>query len=142
LVYAYYLLACCGAMTSERIRQELRREILDKVGDLATASRAIGRNHAYLQQFIVSGKPRYLHERDREMLARRYGINVEGLKPPVVSSAHPGAGSRPRVGDPIQDSREADIIYTWRQLSEEDKNLLFAMLDGIRGRRGLFPVAA
>lgn len=40
---------------------------------LAAASRRIGRNHAYLQQYVRRGSPRQLSERDRQMLMRMLG---------------------------------------------------------------------
>lgn len=129
-------------MTSIEARTALRKAILEKNVDLAKASRAIGHASAYLQQFIARGTPKYLHEQDRESLARLYGIDVEALRPPVQSALRDSASPRPRVGDPIQESREADIVYAWRQLSEEDKEIVTGVLDGLRARRGLPPIAA
>lgn len=45
---------------------------------LAALSRLIGRNAAYLQQFVQRGSPRMLAERDRHVLAGYLGID-EGL---------------------------------------------------------------
>ena len=45
------------------------QEVPDAKGALATWSRAIGRNEAYLHQFIHKRSPRKLHEEDRAKLA-------------------------------------------------------------------------
>lgn len=46
---------------------------------LAALSRWLGRNDAYLQQFITRGSPRRLHEDDRRKLARYFGIDERQL---------------------------------------------------------------
>lgn len=49
-------------------------ELINEEGtDLATVSKEIGKNHAYLQQYIKRGTPRRLPEDVREALARRFG---------------------------------------------------------------------
>lgn len=80
----------------------------------AALSRLIGRNAAYLQQFVTRGSPRRLAERDRRLLAAFFGVS-EGLlgaeagEPPafavprldVVASAGGGAliDAEPRLGE-------------------------------------------
>lgn len=136
-------------MTPAEARQELRRAILAAGSDLKAASEALGRNHAYLQQFVESGKPKYLHERDRERLVVLYNIDPNPLKPPPIKLAQAGYEKRasrtsdpPRPGDPIKDAREALIVHTWRQVPEEDQDLVIAMLNGLLSARGLPPIAA
>lgn len=136
-------------MTPIEARQGLERALKAAGSDLKNASEALGHNHAYLQQFISLGKPRYLHEQDRERLAELYNIDVQALKPPPKKSvARVGVRSaaatrtRPRPGDPVEDSREADIVYAWRQLPKEDQDVLFGMLDGLLLRHGLPTIAA
>lgn len=51
-------------------------------GCWAAASYAIGRDHAYIQQHIRRGSPRFLAEADRNILVRLYGLDPERLKPP------------------------------------------------------------
>jgi hypothetical protein len=54
----------------------------------AALSRRIGRNAAYLQQFITRGHPRELAERDRQFLARYFGVPdaaLGGAEPPEVA---------------------------------------------------------
>ncbi|MGN6375550.1 MAG: S24 family peptidase [Sphingomonas sp.] len=46
---------------------------------LAALSRLIGRNPAYLQQFVTRGSPRRLAERDRQLLASYFGVDETAL---------------------------------------------------------------
>jgi len=85
----------------------------------AALSRLIGRNDAYLQQFVTRGSPRELAERDRALLARYFGVAearlggpeaaglVEVTRLDVGASAGPGglvdgeARRRPGALDPV-----------------------------------------
>lgn len=122
-------------MTPEKARQDLKVALAKKGADLAAASRAIGRSHAYLQQFVKRGKPLYLHERDREKLVTLYGIDPEPLKPPALAvdreSPARDTSRPPRPGDPIKDAREATLIHTWRQISKEDQDIVSRLLIGL-----------
>ncbi len=55
-------------------RAVLERLISEKGEDYASLSRLIGRNPAYVQQFIRRGTPKRLSESDRERLARYFGV--------------------------------------------------------------------
>ena len=55
-------------------RAVLERLIRERGEDCASLSRLIGRNPAYVQQFIRRGSPRRLSESDRERLARYFGV--------------------------------------------------------------------
>lgn len=66
----------------------VRRRILDRIAemddDLANISRAVGKNHAYLHQFIWKGSPRVLPEDTRGALARKLKLSESELgKSPV-----------------------------------------------------------
>jgi hypothetical protein len=55
------------------------RELIDRLcaergEDFASLSRLIGRNAAYVQQFVRRGTPRRLPERERRLLARHFGV--------------------------------------------------------------------
>jgi phage repressor protein C with HTH and peptisase S24 domain len=80
----------------------------------AALSRLIGRNAAYLQQFVTRGSPRRLAERDRRLLAAYFGVSEEMLgaeagDPPAVTvprldvAASAGGGAlvdaEPRLGE-------------------------------------------
>jgi phage repressor protein C with HTH and peptisase S24 domain len=60
-------------------RANLERLIEERGEDYASLSRLIGRNAAYVQQFIKRGVPRRLAEQDRRILARYFGVSEEML---------------------------------------------------------------
>lgn len=74
---------CPPAMDAVRQLILEKSEELEK--DLSGLSKKIGRNHAYLQQFIKRGVPRNLPEELRPVLAGELGIDESQLR---------GAGSR------------------------------------------------
>lgn len=54
--------------------------LADEAGtSLAWLSRALGRNHAYLQQFVKRGTPRRLDEEDRRWLAAYFNVDERAL---------------------------------------------------------------
>jgi phage repressor protein C with HTH and peptisase S24 domain len=60
-------------------RAALQRLIEERKEDYAALSRLIGRNSAYIQQFVKRGTPRRLDEKDRKILARYFGVSEELL---------------------------------------------------------------
>ena len=82
----------------------VRKLIEDKFAQLgltmSKVSVEIGRNHAFLQQFLRRGIPRELRERDREQLAKFLGIPADDLRAPDNPRPPPhdnGADDRPQV---------------------------------------------
>ncbi len=73
-------------------RAVLERLCLQRGDDFASLSRLIGRNPAYIQQFIRRGTPRRLPEAERRTLARYFGVPESVL------------------GGPDEDSRAAGMI--------------------------------
>lgn len=69
---------CRAAMDAVRTLILERSKTLDK--DLSKLSRAIGRNHAYLQQFIKRGVPVDLPEKVRPALAEELGVDESQLR--------------------------------------------------------------
>jgi len=61
------------------VRAALARLIDEQGADFAGLSRLLGRNPAYIQQFIKRGTPRRLAEEDRRLLARYFGVSEEVL---------------------------------------------------------------
>lgn len=90
-------------------RQVLERLCAERGENFASLSRLIGRNDAYIQQFLRKGTPRQLKERERRTLARyfqipesmlgglpddsaaEYGELVPVVRVAVRASAGPGA---------------------------------------------------
>lgn len=65
----------CGTLPgmSEAFRRHLDRLIKAREITYADCSKQIGKNHAYIQQYIDRGKPRYLHTADLEALEEYLG---------------------------------------------------------------------
>lgn len=90
-------------------RQTLEQLCAERGENFASLSRLIGRNDAYIQQYLRKGTPRHLRERERRTLARyfqipesmlggppdddaaAYGALVPVLRSEVRASAGPGA---------------------------------------------------
>lgn len=60
-------------------RDALERLIADNGDDYAGLSKLIGRNAAYIQQFIKRGSPKRLPEKERGILARYFGVDERML---------------------------------------------------------------
>ncbi|MFQ3595956.1 MAG: S24 family peptidase [Sphingomonadaceae bacterium] len=69
-------------MKGDDVRRRLDAAIRSKGTDYATVSRLLGRNPAYVQQFIKRGVPRRLDERDRKILAHHLDISERELGAP------------------------------------------------------------
>lgn len=63
-------------------RTTLERLIREHGADYASLSRLLGRNAAYIQQFIKRGTPRQLAEEDRRILAHYFGVSEASLGGP------------------------------------------------------------
>lgn len=98
-------------------RQVLERLCAERGDDFAGLSRVLGRNAAYIQQFVRRGVPKRLGEEERRKLARYFGISEtllggpadeDGLpgrllsikRHPVMVSAGPGAIVTEELGKP------------------------------------------
>lgn len=77
-------------------RAALARLIEERGEDFAGLSRLIGRNAAYIQQFIKRGTPRRLAEADRRILARYFGVD-EALLGALEAEPKPGLRPVPRL---------------------------------------------
>ncbi|MEY3703827.1 MAG: hypothetical protein RLZZ561_1447 [Pseudomonadota bacterium] len=75
------------------VRLTLDRVIRERGEDYAALSRLIGRNPAYIQQFIRRGSPRRLAEADRQTLARYLAIDEKllGALEPLGAPPAPAA---------------------------------------------------
>jgi hypothetical protein len=68
-------------------RQMLDRLIMEGRDNYGALSRMLGRNSAYIQQYIKRGTPRKLDEADRRKLARYFGVQESVLGGPEVVPA-------------------------------------------------------
>lgn len=130
-------------------RQVLDRLITEHRDNYADLSRLLGRNPAYIQQFIKRGTPRKLDEADRRTLARYYGISQEALgglptsspslpqpkaKPAVVSVPRLTLGASAGAGSLDDDERAQGIMAfdaAWlRQLGVQPQHASIIRVDG------------
>jgi phage repressor protein C with HTH and peptisase S24 domain len=123
-------------------RTALQRLIEDKGEDYSSLSRLIGRNAAYIQQYIKRGNPKRLAEDDRRLLARYFGVSEAVLGGPdraapahdVVTvpqldvSASAGAGAF--AGDEQARSRIAFDRKWLLGLSADPKQLSMIRVEG------------
>ncbi|WP_174274285.1 S24 family peptidase [Sphingomonas bacterium] len=124
----------------EGVRTALETLIRDRREDYAGLSRLLGRNAAYIQQFVKRGTPRRLSEEDRATLARYFRVSeavfggkaetpatiVPSTAPPAAlrDASHValprfavGASAGPGSLDPSE-ARRADIAFPPRMLRE------------------------
>jgi phage repressor protein C with HTH and peptisase S24 domain len=78
-------------------REALDRLLKERGEDYAGLSRLIGKNPAYIQQFIKRGTPRKLDEDDRRTIARYLGVSEELLGGPDSRQSDDGADGMVRV---------------------------------------------
>lgn len=76
-------------MDHARVRANLTDMAARRGESLAALSRLLGRNDAYLQQFVTRGSPRMLSERDRGVLAAYLGMPEHDLGAPDVAPSPP-----------------------------------------------------
>jgi phage repressor protein C with HTH and peptisase S24 domain len=69
-------------MVKTDTRAFLEKLIADNGDDYAGLSKLIGRNPAYIQQYIKRGSPKNLPEKDRGILARYFGVDERLLGAP------------------------------------------------------------
>jgi len=74
-------------------RSVLERLCAERGEDFAGLSRMLGRNSAYIQQFVRRGVPRRLGEDERRKLARYFGIAEALLGGPADESTLAGLTS-------------------------------------------------
>ena len=84
----------------ENARNALQRLIEERGEDYSGLSRLLGRNAAYVQQYIKRGSPKRLSEQDRRKLARYFGVDEALLG--AEAAADRDEGARP-VAVPLLD---------------------------------------
>ena len=88
-------------------RHVLEELIRERGEDYSSLSRLLGRNAAYIQQFIRRGTPRRLSEEDRHTLARYFRIDEALLGGPASAPPLPPAGRKSRKGEMVRVPRLA-----------------------------------
>jgi hypothetical protein len=80
-------------LSKDRVRQTIEARIAERGLEMKSLSTAIGRNHAYLYQFLRKGTPQKLDEDDRRKLAPLLGLDESDLRERANSDG--GAAKRP-----------------------------------------------
>jgi phage repressor protein C with HTH and peptisase S24 domain len=98
----------------------VRRLIVDRLQarnlDMANVSRAIGRNHAYLFQFLTKGSPAELPEKTRIALAAQLLVDESALRAGGAPSSTPQRErANARIGNPIEDPFNWQTIPVYGQ---------------------------
>ena len=93
-----------GESTMDPTRQRLMALAAVRGVSLSALSALLGRNAAYLQQFVRKGSPRKLEENDRRTLAEFFGVDEAELGAParetvLTVGAAGGAGAPSRTAD-------------------------------------------
>lgn len=84
-------------MMEEEPRAALERLIAENGDDFAGLSKLVGRNPAYIQQFIKRGSPKKLPETERGILARYFGVTESLLGGPEASGTKSGIRLIPKL---------------------------------------------
>jgi phage repressor protein C with HTH and peptisase S24 domain len=82
-------MTAANLIVDDPVRTALEGLIADRGDDYQSLSRMLGRNPAYVQQFLKRGSPRRLAEEDRIKLARYYGVDEAMLGAPAQSATPP-----------------------------------------------------
>ena len=84
-------------MVNENPRAALDQLIADSGDDYAGLSKLIGRNAAYVQQFIKRGTPKKLPESERGILARYFGVDERVLGGVASPAGRAGLRTIPKL---------------------------------------------
>ncbi len=84
-------------MVNEDSRAALDRLIAENGDDYAGLSKLLGRNAAYIQQFIKRGTPKRLPEAERGVLARYFGVDERILGGLAPAAGRAGLRTIPRL---------------------------------------------
>lgn len=114
----------------DEIRRKIARLINERGLNYAQVSLRIGKNIAYIQQFIKNGSPRRLGEVERRKLAQILNVDEQELTDLPISSSPSNQGSslNPEILSMI-----IEYIETWLQkrnstLSPHDKAELIKLI--------------
>lgn len=129
-------------------RKELERLIRENGDDFASISNMLGKNPAYIQQYIRRGSPKKLDEQDRRKLAEFYRVNERQLGAPTDSRAGAAksgrgedlipikqwqVGASAGAGSLVDDEIAGSIAFgpKWlKQLGADPANLALITVDG------------
>ena len=110
---------------------DVRRLVLDKSKELeitlADMSRAVGKSHSFMSQFITRRIPRYLSEEARHKLAKMLGVSEELLRGRDLDGSTEISPIAKTNGATRAATRRADLddMWTiWNTASPEERRLI------------------
>ena len=133
---------------TEDARANLEKLIRENGHDFAALSKMLGKNPAYIQQYIRRGSPKKLDENDRRRLAEFYGVDESLLGAPAaraLSAKNPGrsdgllrirqlqVGASAGPGSLADDEHAESMGFApkWlRRLGADPANLSLIVVDG------------
>ena len=107
-------------MILDPIRERVLKLIDDRGSDLKKASLALGKNAAYVHQFIFRGTPKVLPEDVRETLARFLEVDEAELRHPEVPGRKPRSDTEPEIPDGPRRRRPKPLAEGFSAVSEID----------------------
>jgi phage repressor protein C with HTH and peptisase S24 domain len=133
-------------MILDPIRLRLLKLIDTRDSDLKKVSLAIGKNAAYVHQFIYRGTPKVLPEDVRQSLAKYLEIDEAELRHAEVPPRKPRSDTEPEIPDGPRRRRARPLVDGFAAVSEIDVRASAgpgAINDGIEEARAtwLFPEA-
>jgi hypothetical protein len=142
-------IAAAAKVTSEapaddRVRRLVRRRIAELRLSLSEVSLALGRNHAYLQQFLERGTPREIPERIRPGLAALLQVDETALRDAAAGTAASLPRGRGVAGErrPVAPSPTCDLpVYAGAQGGPTGMQVLPEPIDWVSRPRPLENVA-
>ncbi len=114
---------------TEEIRKKIARLINERGLNYAQVSLAIGKNIAYIQQFIKNGSPRRLGEIERHKLAQILKVDEQELTDLPLMIASGGKGNvNANILSLIIEHVENWLVYRKATLSPHDKAELIKLI--------------
>ena len=113
---------------TEEIRKKIARLINERGLNYAQVSLALGKNIAYIQQFIKNGSPRRLGEVERQKLAQILRVDEQELTDLPLKSTGNGAAINPEVLSLVIENIESWLVNRKASLSPHDKAELIRLI--------------
>jgi cyanate lyase len=109
------------------VRKLLSDAIRKKGLDMAKVSRKIGRNHAYIQQYVSQGKPKKLPEDVRHDLAIELGISEDLLREPRDKPLNQSSTSVTETGQHGDATEEQimELVKFLRKLRDQQEDAFY-----------------
>ncbi len=113
---------------TEEIRKKISRLILERGLNYAQVSLAIGKNIAYIQQFIKNGSPRRLGEVERHKLAAILNVDEQELTDLSLNNPISTSALNPEILSTVIENIELWLSERAITLSPHDKAELIKLI--------------